>query len=148
MTNQTPSITGTDEFPTEEMCDAAREFLMGMEVGIKDYAKMIVHFQNLGTPIPKWMECRTGHLTKWDKADCIWRLMAVALPAKPTPVQSDEELVEVVARVLAIRAYHDNGLETMGYKGEEDFADREWWPYKYDAKAAIQAIREYDRKGK
>lgn len=65
--------------PTEEMCDGARQFLLGMEIGIKDYAGIKDHFNRGGFVIPKWLSERKGHLTKWDKADCIWRLMAETL---------------------------------------------------------------------
>lgn len=47
--------------------------------------------------------------------------------------------IEVGARAIAIFSYHDNGLETMNYAGEKDFADREWRHYESDAKACATA---------
>lgn len=64
--------------PTEAMCDSARSFLLSMEIGIKSYEGMRENFERLGEEVPAWMRDREGHLTKWDKADCIWRLMASA----------------------------------------------------------------------
>jgi len=52
-----------------------------------------------------------------------------------------DEAVGVVARAIAINSYHENGLETMCYAGQEDFANREQHHYLRDAKAAIQAVR-------
>lgn len=67
------ATTGDGE-PTEAMCDKARNFLLGMEIGLKTYEHMIVHLERCGDKIPAWMK-KEGHLTKWDKADCIYRLM-------------------------------------------------------------------------
>lgn len=49
-----------------------------------------------------------------------------------------ERDIERVARVLAIQAYKDNGLETM-FDGEQACADHSWHSYVNDAKAALTA---------
>lgn len=63
------------EEPTEFMCDGARGFLLGLEIGIKTYEDMKINLVRIGYKIPEWMKDKGGNLTKWDKADCIWRLM-------------------------------------------------------------------------
>lgn len=50
---------------------------------------------------------------------------------------NDAALVERIARAIAIQIYHDEGLETMNYTGESDYADREWRHYEATARAAL-----------
>jgi hypothetical protein len=52
----------------------------------------------------------------------------------------DPMIKEAVAWAVATRIYHDEGLETMAYAGEEDFAGKEWRHYISIAQAAIEAI--------
>lgn len=68
------------ELPTDEMCDAARGFILGFNVGIHHYDKMREHLRMGGYGVPDWMLEREGHITKWEKAECIWRLMSAAQP--------------------------------------------------------------------
>jgi len=63
-------------FPSEEVCDAARSFLLGLEIGFNTYESMIKHLTLSRGYAPDWMKGRTGHLTKWDKAECIFKLMS------------------------------------------------------------------------
>ncbi len=53
---------------------------------------------------------------------------------------TNEQLVDLLARAIAIHSYHDNGLETMSYAGEADFADRESHHYVGEAKSCIDAL--------
>lgn len=55
---------------------------------------------------------------------------------------TEQNIVEVVARALAISIYHSEGLETMNYSGEQDYANREWQHYECQAKAVLSAIRD------
>lgn len=48
--------------------------------------------------------------------------------------------IEVAARAIAVSIYHSEGLETMNYAGEKDYAEREWKHYAPQALAAIKAI--------
>lgn len=75
--------------PTEAMCDEARGFIMGLDLGVRKWRAMQGHLAAGGySSLPYIMEqCANnpdGHITKWDVADCIWQLMARALPV-PTP---------------------------------------------------------------
>lgn len=54
---------------------------------------------------------------------------------------TDEALIEQMARGIAIQIYHDEGLETMNYAGESDYADREWQHYESTARAALAIAR-------
>ena len=53
---------------------------------------------------------------------------------------TNEQLVEMLARAIAIHSYHDNGLETMSYSGEAAFADRESHHYVGEAQACVDAL--------
>lgn len=53
-----------------------------------------------------------------------------------------ERVVEKIAKALAINLYHSEGLETMNYRGEQDFAEREWRHYEDQAQAALTAIEQ------
>lgn len=71
--------------PTEEMCSAARGFIMGLDLGIRTWAAMQKHLMAGGyktLPYIKEMASTnpTGHITKWDVADCIWQLMESEKP--------------------------------------------------------------------
>lgn len=66
--------------PTEAMCDAARGFIMGLDLGIRNWGDMRKHLERSGHPtIPYIIEMAEegagGHITKWDVADCIFQLM-------------------------------------------------------------------------
>jgi|GEM_PF-6982919 len=60
--------------PNEKMCDAARAFILGLDIQIRTYEDMRKHLARGGNAIPDWMP-ESGHITKWDVADCIYRLM-------------------------------------------------------------------------
>lgn len=53
-----------------------------------------------------------------------------------------ERVVEKIAKAIAINLYHSEGLETMNYRGEQDFAEREWRHYEDQAQAALTAIEQ------
>lgn len=59
-----------------------------------------------------------------------------------TAPAGEPELVEAVARGIAISIYRTDGLETMNYAGEDDYANREWQHYEVQAKAALAIARE------
>jgi hypothetical protein len=64
--------------PDKETCNAARSFLLGLETGLKTYETMRAHMLAGGHAIPEWMTGK-GHLTKWNKAECVFRLMQDAM---------------------------------------------------------------------
>ena len=47
------------------------------------------------------------------------------------------ELTERVARAIASSIYRSEGLETMNYSSEQDYANREWKHYEREATAAV-----------
>lgn len=66
--------------PTEEMCTRARGFIMGLDLGYRKWGKMQSHLDMGGYPTLYYIKQKakhepTGHITKWDVADCIYRLM-------------------------------------------------------------------------
>lgn len=62
--------------PTEVMCDATRTYILGLSLGINDYAAMRENLRQSGECVPEWMLAKSGHITKWDRAEDIWKLMA------------------------------------------------------------------------
>lgn len=60
--------------PDDAMCDAARGFILGLDMSVRTFEGMRKHLEALGEPIPYWMP-DTGHITKWDVAQCIYNLM-------------------------------------------------------------------------
>lgn len=60
--------------PDDVMCDAARGFILGLDMNIRTFEGMRKHIEGLGEPIPEWMP-PDGHITKWDIAQCIYNLM-------------------------------------------------------------------------
>jgi len=63
---------------TEEMVDAPRGFLMGLELGHKNLEAMRKHLDNCGydyTCWPEWARTETGHITKAGKAILIYTMM-------------------------------------------------------------------------
>lgn len=83
------------ESPDEETCALARGFLLGLSGGGgNDFDTMRAHLDMCGYPVPEWMN-RKGHITKWDRAECIWKLMAepliaVAAPFRKAPAAGEE----------------------------------------------------------
>ena len=66
--------------PTEAMCDRARGFIMGLDLNCRTWAKMWSHLQSGSYPCPphfreKAASDPSGHITKWDVAECIYMLM-------------------------------------------------------------------------
>ena len=66
--------------PTEEMCDRARGFIMGLDLNMRTWEKMANHLRNGGYPTLTYITAKAlhfpeGHITKWDVADCIYQLM-------------------------------------------------------------------------
>lgn len=73
--------------PTEDMCTAARGFILGLDIGIRNWGDMRKHLERGGSPtIPYIIEMAEegagGHITKWDVADCIFQLMMTAAPKR------------------------------------------------------------------
>jgi len=63
---------------TEEMIDAPRGFLLGLELGIKDMETMRKHLDRCGYDYscwPAWAKLETGHITKAGKAILIYTMM-------------------------------------------------------------------------
>lgn len=65
---------------TEAMCDAARPFIIGMEIGIKTFEFMKDHLEEYEVEIPHRIvvmakDYPKSHITKWDKAEIIYDLM-------------------------------------------------------------------------
>lgn len=66
--------------PTEAMCDNARGFIMGMDIGCRTWGAMQKHL-DMGDYKTHPDICRfsennpTGHITKWDCAHYIYQLM-------------------------------------------------------------------------
>lgn len=63
--------------PTEQMCDAARGFIMGLDMQIRTWGPMRKHLRLGAYPTIDYIEQQPedGHITKWDIAHCIWLLM-------------------------------------------------------------------------
>ncbi len=66
--------------PSEAMCDKARGFIMGLDLGCRKWAEMKSHLEAGGyNSIPRintQAEINPkGHITKWDVAECIFVLM-------------------------------------------------------------------------
>ncbi len=66
--------------PTEEMCNRARGFIMGLDLNIRTWGAMQKHLDMGRYPTTYYikkmaMDAREGHITKWDVADCIYCLM-------------------------------------------------------------------------
>ena len=69
--------------PTEEMCDAARAYILYIRITNGcSYDGMREHFNNMGTPVPLWLQEKQGHITKHDTAEDIWKLMSEQALAK------------------------------------------------------------------
>lgn len=51
-----------------------------------------------------------------------------------------EAVIEALLHKTAIHIYHENGLETMSYLGEDDFSTRERHHYKPQVLASVSAI--------
>lgn len=51
-----------------------------------------------------------------------------------------EQLLEGIARAVALHIYRSEGLETMNYMGENDYANREWTHYQSQAQAVLDYI--------
>jgi hypothetical protein len=97
-------ITDTQEIkpfvPSEEMCDAARDFIMGLEAGIKNFEAMCAYLKHVGGGAPDWMSRDERHITKWDKAECIYRLMDARRPTPPE-VQALVDALEKIKQKCA-----------------------------------------------
>lgn len=66
--------------PTEEMCDRARGFIMGLDLNMRTWGAMQKHLDMGGWPTLRYirdkaLEEPSCHITKWDVADCIYQLM-------------------------------------------------------------------------
>lgn len=63
---------------TEEMVDAPRGFLLGLELGFKNLESMRHHLDRCGYDYecwPEWAKTETGHITKAGKAILIYTMM-------------------------------------------------------------------------
>lgn len=75
---QTPSPADCVEILTEEMIDAPRYFLLGLELGIHTLDKMRTHLDRSGTDYscwPEWAKTGCSHITKAGKAELIYIMM-------------------------------------------------------------------------
>ncbi len=78
---------------TEEMIDAPRRFLSGLEMGIQDFVRMREHMAACGSSIdcwPEWAKTRTGHITKAGKAILIYTMMVNAASEEIKEILSGE----------------------------------------------------------
>ena len=78
---------------TEEMVDAPRGFLLGMELGIKNLQDMRVHLKRCNYPIdcwPDWAKTENGHITKAGKAILIYTMMVNAASPEIKEILSGE----------------------------------------------------------
>jgi hypothetical protein len=80
-----PSEIRYPQIPTEAMCDAARAFILKLDMGIRNFCDMRRALERSGNPILPYIAERAkdgqgAHITKWDIADIIWQYMAAALP--------------------------------------------------------------------
>ena len=63
---------------TEAQIDAPRDFLLGLELGFKNYADIRKHLDRIGCDYscwPEWAKTRQGHITKAAKAILIYTMM-------------------------------------------------------------------------
>ena len=68
--------------PTEEVIDAPRSFLLGLDAGCMTSAKMREHLRLSGVDfsmLPDWFQTGDAHLTKAGRAICILAFMRVHL---------------------------------------------------------------------
>lgn len=70
------------ESANEVMKDNARSFLLGLELGIKDFTIMVEHLRNCNAYIPEWFLKSKGHLNKMAKAHYIYEAMMEAAPTE------------------------------------------------------------------
>jgi hypothetical protein len=66
--------------PSEAMCDRARGFIMGLDLGVRSWLAMKEHLDYGGYPSIPRIDTQAeinprGHITKWDVAECIYVLM-------------------------------------------------------------------------
>lgn len=66
--------------PMEAMCDRARGFIIGLDLGYRTWEEMDTHLDLGGYPTLLSISHRAqidpqGHITKWDVAQCIYLLM-------------------------------------------------------------------------
>jgi hypothetical protein len=140
----TQNTGAVDEKPTEAMCDAARGFIMGLDLNIRTWKAMQIHLNRGGYPTLSYIQTKaisepSGHITKWDVADCIYQLMQTkaALSAAPSP---DKVVVSlnIPARALKVK------MEDMLKLGDIKASDCIWWDeFKTLAKAVLdEAIKQ------
>ena len=63
---------------TEEMVDGPRQFILGLDLGYRQYSRMRMHLKNCGIDLsywPKWALEEDGHITKAAVAILIWLMM-------------------------------------------------------------------------
>ena len=109
-----------------------------------EYERQSMESANCGSPFDDWADAEEDERQEFIDyvRDVCMEVVAAWNTRTPNLSALDsDEAVEVVARAIAINSYHENGLETMCYAGQEDFANREQHHYLRDAKAAIQAVR-------
>ncbi len=107
------------ELPTEAMCDEARGFILGLDMGIRDFAAMEEHLDAGGYSCLPYIRENAArgkghHITKWDVADCIWKLMdrARPVPVEPQPAsETVEKCSEAVKNIFELSLIGpDSGL--------------------------------------
>ena len=86
-----------------------------------------------------WKELETAIADSWVMQGKIKSLEADLQAALNQP-QPPADVVERVARALAVHDYRDNGLETLTPFTEIAYADRYWQDWTEQAKAAIAAL--------
>lgn len=64
------------ENPSKSMCDMARSYILNTNLGVNSYDAMKRELLGDIREIPDWMQEKTGHITKWDRAEDIWKFMA------------------------------------------------------------------------
>ena len=79
--------------PSENMIDAPRGSLNGLELGINNCSQMMRHIDAYGmttTGLPEWFVKDGGHITKSGKAIIIYKAMLAASPTNVPPPSMQE----------------------------------------------------------
>lgn len=92
--------------PTEAMCDAARPFIVGLDMNIRNFGDMRLHLDRGGNPVLPYIkdmaeQSGDAHITKWDVADCIFQYMMTARSHLSTPTPAATSTITKHAKHLA-----------------------------------------------
>lgn len=107
--------------PTEQMCDGARGFILGLDLNCRRFGLMNDHLNNGGYDNLQYIIDRANnspsmHITKWDIADCIWQLMIRYMPV-PTPATVSPD-GEKKRKQIACPAGCDDGVDWSSDRAE------------------------------